>query len=59
MSRSDYQEEIGIAGSGKIAGGEYGSLNISGSGRVTGDVIANNVSVRDQANLTVIWKPIG
>lgn len=45
MSGSDYQEEAGISGSGKLGGGKYGVLNISGAGSVTGDVVANEVSI--------------
>ena len=31
-------ENISIAGSGKISGGEYAAVTISGSGRVTGNL---------------------
>ncbi len=37
--------DISISGSGKIAGGEYGSVRISGSGRITGDITADNIHI--------------
>ena len=37
--------DISISGSGKIAGGEYDNIRISGSGSMTGDVIANSVHI--------------
>lgn len=37
--------DISISGSGKIAGGEYDHIRISGSGSMTGDVIANSVHI--------------
>ena len=37
--------DISISGSGKIAGGEYDNIRISGSGSMTGDVTANSVHI--------------
>ncbi len=45
MSDNDYREEIRITGSGSINGGDYGSINISGTGRVTGNASAEEVFV--------------
>lgn len=45
MSNNDYREEIRITGSGSIGGGQYGAINISGTGQVTGDATAEEVFV--------------
>ena len=37
--------DISISGSGKIAGGEYDNIRISGSGSMTGDVTVNSVHI--------------
>ena len=41
--------DVSISGSGKIAGGEYGSVRISGSGKITGDIVANSVHASGSA----------
>ena len=42
--------DISISGSGKIASGEYGCVRISGSGRITGDIVAKSVHVSGSAH---------
>ncbi|MBQ5771122.1 MAG: hypothetical protein IIW08_08100 [Clostridia bacterium] len=37
--------DISISGSGKVAGGEYGNIRISGSGRITDDVICESLHI--------------
>ncbi len=39
------RQSVSIAGSGRLAGGEYTHVRISGSGRVEGDVIAQEIRV--------------
>ncbi|MCF7890647.1 polymer-forming cytoskeletal protein [Candidatus Bipolaricaulota bacterium] len=39
----DEEEEVRVSGSGKITGGKYGKISITGSGRVEGDVEAREI----------------
>lgn len=39
------RQGVSIAGSGRLAGGEYAHVRISGSGRVEGDVVAEEIRV--------------
>jgi len=45
MNQDDFEEEVRISGSGKISGGNYGRIVISGSGTVAGDVKAREITV--------------
>lgn len=44
-NRSSSTSCVSISGSGKIAGGSYDSVHVSGSGHATGDIVANSVRV--------------
>jgi cytoskeletal protein CcmA (bactofilin family) len=45
MNEDNFEEEVRISGSGKISGGRYGRIVISGSGTVAGDVEAREITV--------------
>ena len=49
LNEEKQAESVRISGAGRIAGGEYDSLDVSGSGTIEGDVKANTVSVAGSA----------
>ena len=58
MANEQTKKDISISGSGNFAGGEYGSVSISGSGKGTGDVVCESFkasgSGRVEGSLTCI-----
>ena len=49
MDEDKFEEEVRISGSGKVSGGSYGKITVSGSGEITGDVEAREISVAGSA----------
>ncbi len=45
MNRDNESRKVNISGTGQLAGGEYESVTVAGSGTVTGDLIADEVIV--------------
>ncbi len=43
VKRDEFEDEVKISGSGKVSGGKYEKISITGSGRVEGDVEAKEI----------------